>query len=145
MWALSGTYGASTYAADIPPRACSASKTQDSKFRMGVLHILYGALRRPGMERTHFGIFATQVWKLFPRGQTIHLNFWDYNDVARWVLCGGRSVARDHKGGDHSVSKWRDSDFPVADRSKFADTDLRAAAKGLLRHSRFSRRGRGTA
>jgi hypothetical protein len=27
-------------------------------------------------------LFAPQVWKLFPRGQTIHLSFWDYNDVA---------------------------------------------------------------
>jgi transketolase len=99
---------------------------------MGVLHILVG---HSGPEtaadgRTHFGIFATQVWKLFPRGQTIHLNFWDYNDVAAAYFEAAEIAARDPKVGIISLEVAR-PDFPVADRGKFADTDLKAAAKGL--------------
>ncbi|HSR08189.1 MAG TPA: hypothetical protein VLM42_13635, partial [Bryobacteraceae bacterium] len=131
MWALSGTYGAFTPLMYTPARVFS-QQTQDSKFRMGVLHILAG---HSGPEtaadgRTHFGIFATQVWKLFPRGQTIHLNFWDYNDVAPGYFAAAEIAARDPKVGIISIEVAR-PDFPVADRSKFADTDLRAAAKGL--------------
>jgi transketolase len=80
--------------------------------------------------RTHFGIFATQVWKLFPRGQSIHLNFWDYNDVAAGYFAAAGIAARDRKVGIISIEVAR-PDFAVADRSKFADTDLKAAAKGL--------------
>jgi len=131
MWALSGTYGAFTPLMYTPARVFS-QQTQDSKFRMGVLHILAG---HSGPEtaadgRTHFGIFATQVWKLFPRGQTIHLNFWDYNDVAPGYFAAAEIAARDPKVGIISIEVAR-PDFAVADRSKFADTDLRAAAKGL--------------
>ena len=131
VWALSGTYGAFTPLMYTPARVWS-QQNQDSKFRMGVLHILVG---HSGPEtaadgRTHFGIFATQVWKLFPRGQTIHLNFWDYNDVAPATL-PPRKSRRAIPRSASSSSKWRGPDFPVADRSKFADTDLKAAAKGL--------------
>ncbi|MDP8990479.1 MAG: hypothetical protein M3N41_10430, partial [Acidobacteriota bacterium] len=131
MWALSGTYGAFTPLMYTPARVFS-QQTQDSKFRMGVLHILAG---HSGPEtaadgRTHFGIFATQVWKLFPRGQTIHLNFWDYNDVAPGYFAAAEIAARDPKVGIISIEVAR-PDFAVADRAKFADTDLRAAAKGL--------------
>jgi transketolase len=99
---------------------------------MGVLHILAG---HSGPEtaadgRTHFGIFATQVWKLFPRGQTIHLNFWDYNDVAPGYFAAAEIAAREQKVGIISIEVAR-PDFPVADRSKFADSDLKAAAKGF--------------
>jgi transketolase len=114
------------------PARVWSQQNQDSKFRMGVLHILVG---HSGPEtaadgRTHFGIFATQVWKLFPRGQTIHLNFWDYNDVAAGYFAAAEIAARDPKVGIISLEVAR-PDFPVADRSKFADTDLKAAAKGL--------------
>jgi len=131
FWALSGTYGAFTPLMYTPARVWS-QQNQDSKFRMGVLHILVG---HSGPEtaadgRTHFGIFATQVWKLFPRGQTIHLNFWDYNDVAAGYFAAAEIAARDPKVGIISLEVAR-PDFPVADRSKFADTDLKAAAKGL--------------
>lgn len=131
VWALSGTYGAFTPLMYTPARVWS-QQNQDSKFRMGVLHILAG---HSGPEtaadgRTHFGIFATQVWKLFPRGQTIHLNFWDYNDVAAGYFAAAEIAARDPKVGIISIEVAR-PDFPVADRSKFADTDLKAAAKGL--------------
>jgi transketolase len=131
LWALSGTYGAFTPLMYTPARVWS-QQSQDSKFRMGVLHILAG---HSGPEtaadgRTHFGIFATQVWKLFPRGQTIHLNFWDYNDVAAGYFAAAEIAARDPKVGIISIEVAR-PDFPVADRNQFADKDLKAAAKGL--------------
>jgi transketolase len=131
VWALSGTYGAFTPLMYTPARVWS-QQNQDSKFRMGVLHILAG---HSGPEtaadgRTHFGIFATQVWKLFPRGQTIHLNFWDYNDVAPGYFAAAEIAARDPRVGIISIEVAR-PDFPVADRSKFADPGLKAAAKGL--------------
>ncbi len=63
VWALSGTYGAFTPLMYLPARVWS-QQSQDSRFRMGVLHILAG---HSGPEtaadaRTHFGIFAPQVW-----------------------------------------------------------------------------------
>jgi hypothetical protein len=70
------------------------------------------------------------VWKLFPRGQTIHLNFWDYNDVAAGYFAAAEIAARDPKVGIISIEVAR-PDFPVADRNQFADKDLKAAAKGL--------------
>jgi transketolase len=115
----------------LPARVWS-QQNQDSRFCMGVLHILAG---HSGPEtaadaRTHFGIFAPQVWKLFPRGHTIHLSFWDYNDVAPAYFAAAEIAARDPKVGIISIEVAR-PDFPVADRNTFADTDLRAAAKGL--------------
>src|SRR5947199_2696855 len=131
VWAISGTYGAFTPLMYTPARVWS-QQNQDSRFRMGVLHILAG---HSGPEtaadgRTHFGIFATQVWKLFPRGQVIHLNFWDYNDVAPAYFAAAEIAARDPKVGVIVIEVAR-PDNPVADRSGFADTDVRAAAKGF--------------
>ena len=131
VWALSGTYGAFTPLMYLPARVWS-QQNQDSRFRMGVLHILAG---HSGPEtaadaRTHFGIFAPQVWKLFPRGQAIHLSFWDYNDVAPGYFAAAEIAARDPKVGVITLEVAR-PDFPVADRSTFADTDLKAAAKGF--------------
>ena len=131
VWAISGTYGAFTPLMYTPARVWS-QQSQDSKFRMGVLHILVG---HSGPEtaadgRTHFGIFAPQVWKLFPRGEAIHLNFWDYNDVAPAYFAAAEIAAREAKVGIITLEVAR-PDFPVADRSTFADTDLKAAAKGF--------------
>ena len=131
VWALSGTYGAFTPLMYTPARVWS-QQNQDSKFRMGVLHILVG---HSGPEtaadgRTHFGIFATQVWRLFPRGQAIHLNFWDYNDVAAGYFAAAEIAAREQEVGIISIEVAR-PDFPVADRNQFADKDLKAAAKGF--------------
>jgi transketolase len=131
VWAISGTYGAFTPLLYTPARVWS-QQNQDSPFRTGVLHILVG---HSGPEtaadgRTHFGIFAPQVWKLFPRGQTIHLNFWDYNDVAPAYFAAAEIAAREKKVGVITLEVAR-PDFPVADRTKFADTDLLAAAKGF--------------
>jgi transketolase len=131
VWAISGTYGAFTPLMYTPARVWS-QQNQDSPFRTGVLHILVG---HSGPEtaadgRTHFGIFAPQVWKLFPRGQTIHLSFWDYNDVAPAYFAAAEIAAREQKVGIITLEVAR-PDFPVADRSTFADTDIRAAAKGF--------------
>ena len=131
VWALSGTYGAFTPLMYTPARVWS-QQNQDSKFRTGVLHILAG---HSGPEtaadgRTHFGIFATQVWKLFPRGQVIHINLWDYNDVAPGYFAAAEIAARDPKVGVIIIEVAR-PDFPVADRNTFADKDLTAARKGL--------------
>ncbi len=131
VWAISGTYGAFTPLMYTPARVWS-QQSQDSKFRMGVLHILVG---HSGPEtaadgRTHFGIFAPQVWKLFPRGQAIHLNFWDYNDVAPAYFAAAEIAAREAKVGIITLEVAR-PDFPVANRATFADTDLMAAAKGF--------------
>ncbi|MDA1280438.1 MAG: hypothetical protein O3B95_10455 [Chloroflexi bacterium] len=131
VWSISGTYGAFTPLMYLPLRVWS-QQNQDSPFRMGVAHILAG---HSGPEtaadaRTHFGIFAPQVWKLFPRGQVIVLNFWDYNDVAPGYFAAAEIAARDPKVGVIVLEVAR-PDFAVADRSKFADTDLRAAAKGF--------------
>jgi transketolase len=131
VWAFSGTYGAFTPLMYLPARVWS-QQNQDSKFRTGVLHILAG---HSGPEtaadaRTHFGIFSPQVWKLFPRGQVINLSFWDYNDVAPGYFAAAEIAARDKKVGVIIIEVAR-PDFKVADRTKFADTDIRAAAKGL--------------
>ena len=131
VWALSGTYGAFTPLMYLPARVWS-QQNQDSPFRMGVLNILAG---HSGPEtaadaRTHFGIFAPQVWKLFPRGQAIHVSFWDYNDVAPGYFAAVEVAARDPQVGVIIIEVAR-PDFPVADRSTFADTDLKAASKGL--------------
>ena len=131
VWALSGTYGAFTPLMYTPARVWS-QQNQDSKFRMGVLHILaaHSGPETAADARTHFGIFAPQVWRLFPRGQTIHLSFWDYNDVAPGYFAAAEIAARDPKVGIITIDVAR-PDFPVADRSQFADSDLKAAAKGF--------------
>jgi transketolase len=131
VWALSGTYGAFTPLMYTPARVWS-QQNQDSKFRVGVLHILsaHSGPETAADARTHFGIFAPQVWKLFPRGQAINLNFWDYNDVAPGYFASAEIAARDPKVGVITIEVAR-PDFPVADRSAFADPDPKAAAKGF--------------
>ncbi len=131
VWALSGTYGAFTPLMYTPARVWS-QQNQDSKFRGGVLHILsaHSGPETAADARTHFGIFAPQVWKLFPRGQVINLSFWDYNDVAPGYFAAAEIAARDPRVGIITLEVAR-PDFAVADRSHFADSDLRAAAKGL--------------
>jgi transketolase len=131
VWALSGTYGAFTPLMYTPARVWS-QQNQDSRFRMGVLHILtaHSGPETAADARTHFGIFAPQCWKLFPRGQVINLSFWDYNDVAPGYFAAAEIAARDPKVGIITIEVAR-PDFPVADRSHFADSDLKAARKGF--------------
>ena len=130
-WAISGTYGAFTPLMYLPARVWS-QQSQDSPFRVGVLNILAG---HSGPEtaadaRTHFGIFAPQVWSLFPKGQAIRLSFWDYNDVAPGYFAAAAIAAREAKVSVIVLEVAR-PDFAVADRSTFADSDINAAAKGF--------------
>ena len=131
VWALSGTYGAFTPLMYLPARVWS-QQSQDSPFRTGVLHILaaHSGPETAADARTHFGIFSPQVWKLFPRGHTIHLSFWDYNDVAPGYFAAAEIAAREQKVGVIAIEVAR-PDFAVCDRSGFADSDLKAAAKGF--------------
>jgi len=131
LWAFSGTYGAFTPLMYLPARVWS-QQNQDSKFRTGVLHILaaHSGPETAADARTHFGIFSPQVWKLFPRGQVINLSFWDYNDVAPGYFAAAEIAAREKKIGIITIEVAR-PDLAVADRGTFADTDIRAAAKGL--------------
>jgi transketolase len=131
VWAFSGTYGAFTPLMYLPARVWS-QQNQDSKFRTGVLHILaaHSGPETAADARTHFGIFSPQVWKLFPRGQVINLSFWDYNDVAPGYFAAAEIAAREKKIGIITIEVAR-PDLAVADRRTFADTDIRAAAKGL--------------
>lgn len=138
VWAISGTYGAFTPLMYLPARVWS-QQNQDSRFRVGVLHILsaHSGPETAADARTHFGIFSPQVWKLFPRGQVITLNFWDYNDVAPGYFAAAEIAARDPKVGIIAIEVAR-PDFGVADRSKFADSDLKAAAKGFYAIREFA-------
>ncbi len=131
VWGLSGTYGAFTPLMYTPARVFS-QQNQDSPFALGVLTILAG---HSGPEtaadaRTHFGIFAPQVWTLFPRGQIVNLYFWDYNDVAPGYFAAVERAARSREIGIIAIHVAR-PDFLVSDRSTFADSDLKAAAKGI--------------
>ena len=131
VWGVSGTYGAFTPLMYLPARVYS-QQNQDSPFRLGVLTILAG---HSGPEtaadaRTHFGIFAPQVWTLFPRNQIINLYFWDYNDVAAGYFAAVAKAARTPEVGIITIHVAR-PDVVVADRTRFADTDLKAAAKGI--------------
>src|SRR5204862_1896548 len=58
------------------------------------------------------------------------LSFWDYNDVAAGYFAAAEIAARSRKVGIITIEVAR-PDAPVADRSRFADQDLKAAAKGL--------------
>ena len=131
VWGISGTYGAFTPLMYTPARVFS-QMNQDSPFPLGVLNILAG---HSGPEtaadaRTHFGIFAPQTWKLLPRGHVINLYFWDYNDVAPGYFAAVQKAIKIKELGIIVIHVAR-PDFPVADRSTFADTDSRAAGKGL--------------
>jgi transketolase len=131
LWGLSGTYGSFTPLMYTPARVFSQQK-QDSPFKIGVVTILCG---HSGPEtaadaRTHFGIFAPQVWRLLPRGRVINLYFWDYNDVAAGYFAAVAQAARDSSAGIIAIHVAR-PDFLVADRTRFADTDIKAAAKGI--------------
>ena len=131
VWAISGTYGAFTPLMYTPARVWS-QQNQDSKFRMGVLHILAG---HSGPEtaadgRTHFGIFAPASLEALPARANDSPEFLGLQRCGAAHFAAAEIAAREPKVGIITLEVAR-PDFPVADRSKFADTDLRAAAKGL--------------
>ena len=130
FWGICGTYGAFTPLMYTPMRIYS-QQNQDSPFSLGVVTIIAG---HSGPEtaadgRSHFGIFAPQVWTLFPRNQIVNLYFWDYNDVAPGYFAA-LQLARTRKETGIICIHVARPDFAVVDRSKFADTDINASAKG---------------
>ena len=88
MWCFAGSYWSSFTPRTIVMSSCFA----------GALMITF---------------FAPQVWKLFPRGETIHLSFWDYNDVAPAYFAAAEIAAREQKVGIITLEVAR-PDFPVA-------------------------------
>jgi transketolase len=130
LWGITGTYGAFTPLMYLPARVFS-QQNQDSPFALGVLTILSG---HSGPEtaadaRTHFGIFAPQVWNLFPKGQIINLHCWDYNDVAPSYFAAVEQALKRKELGVIVIHVAR-PDTPVVDRRRFADRNLKAAARG---------------
>jgi len=128
----SGTYGAFNAAHVHTRRASGASRNQDSKFRMAVLHILVAhsgpetaadGRRTSGSSRHKYG-------SCFRAVRSIHLNFWDYNDVAPAYFAAAEIAAREAKSG---LSHWKlpgpISRWPTVASSRI--TDLRAPAKGF--------------
>ncbi len=137
VWAFSGTYGAFTPLMYTPARVWS-QQNQDSKFRTGVLHILAG---HSGPEtaadaRTHFGIFAPQVWKLFPRDQVINVSFWDYNDVAPGYFAAAEIAAREKKVGHHR-HRGRAAGLQGGRSQHVRRQGSARGRQGALRHPRF--------
>ena len=74
----------------------------------------------------------------------MNLSFWDYNDVAPGYFADAAIAAREPKVGVIVIEVAR-PDFPVVDRSRLADTDSLAAAKGfyLIRDFDESRQKQG--
>ena len=131
MWALSGTYGAFTPLMYTPARVWS-QQNQDSRFRMGVLHILVGAFRAgDGRRRAHplRHLRAAGV-EAVPARPDHSPEFLGLQRCRAGYFAAAEIAARDPKVGIIIIEVAR-PDFPVADRSKFADTDLKAAAKGF--------------
>ena len=131
VWGISGTYGAFTPLMYTPARVFS-QMNQDSPFELGVLNILaaHSGPETAADARTHFGIFAPQTWTLLPRNQVINLYFWDYNDVAAGYFAAVEKALAIKEIGIIVIHVAR-PDFIVSDRTKFSDTDLKAASKGL--------------
>jgi len=130
LWGVTGTYGAFTPLMYLPLRIFS-QQNQDSPFKLGVVTVIAG---HSGPEtaadaRSHFGIFSPQVWTLFPRGQVINLYMWDYNDVAPAYFAAVEVATKRKETGIIVIHVARPDMF-VADRRKFADQDIKAAAKG---------------
>eukprot|EP01087_Luapelamoeba_hula_P011908 TRINITY_DN3300_c0_g1_i1.p1 TRINITY_DN3300_c0_g1~~TRINITY_DN3300_c0_g1_i1.p1 ORF type:complete len:869 (-),score=151.33 TRINITY_DN3300_c0_g1_i1:25-2589(-) len=130
VWAMTGTYGAFTPLMYLPLRIFS-QQNQDSPFGLGVVTVIAG---HSGPEtaadaRSHFGIFAPQVWNLFPEGQVLNLHCWDYNDVAPAYFAALQRAVHHKEAGIIVVHVAR-PDNEVVDRNTFADTDPLAASKG---------------
>ena len=60
----------------------------------------------------------------------INLYFWDYNDVAPGYFAAAERASREKSVGIIVIHVAR-PDLSVADRNDFADTDVKAAAKGV--------------
>eukprot|EP00300_Choanocystis_sp_HF-7_P013623 c18376_g1_i2.p2 GENE.c18376_g1_i2~~c18376_g1_i2.p2 ORF type:complete len:854 (+),score=167.72 c18376_g1_i2:34-2562(+) len=125
-----GTYGAFTPLFYTPLRIFS-QQNQESPFKLGVVTIVVG---HSGPEtaadaRSHFGIFAPHVWRLFPRNHIVNIYCADYNDVCPAYFGALEMCQTRHETAIIAVHVAR-PDVKVFDRSTFADTDIKAAARG---------------
>ena len=139
VWALSGTYGAFTPLMYLPARVWS-QQSQDSRFRMGVLHILAGhSGPETGGGCTHplRHLRRRRCGSSSRRGQAIHLSFWDYNDVAPGYFAAAEIAARGPEGGRHHPRSGAAPIFPVADRSQVCGHRPEGSRQGPVRHPRF--------
>jgi len=87
FWGATSTYASFSYLGYGSLRLFS-QLVQDCQFKMGKVIFVAG---HSGPEtaddsRTHFGIFAPGVTRLFPKGQAINLHPWEHNEVP--VLLG---------------------------------------------------------
>jgi len=131
LWGTIGTYGSFTPLMYQPLRAF-CQQNQDSPFKLGVVTVIaaHSGPETAADARSHFGIFSPQVWRLFPRGQSINLHCADYNDVAP-AYFAAVEVCLAKKNTSIIIVHVARPDLSVFDRTKFADTDLLASARGL--------------
>jgi transketolase len=87
FWGACSTYGSFSYLKYGMLRLFS-QLAQDCEFQVGkVLYIAgHSGPETADDSRTHFGIFAPAVMRLFPDGHVINLHPWEYNEVP--VLLG---------------------------------------------------------
>lgn len=82
FWAASSTYGSFSYLLYGMMRLFS-QMAQDNPYKMGkVLWVAgHSGPETADDSRTHFGVFAPGVTRLFPKGGVINLHPWEYNEV----------------------------------------------------------------
>ncbi|MFA5448020.1 MAG: 1-deoxy-D-xylulose-5-phosphate synthase N-terminal domain-containing protein [Sphaerochaeta sp.] len=142
-----GFYGAvSTYASfsylKYGPLRLFSQFCQDADHKVGKM-LWVGAHTGPETaddSRTHFGIFSTGVHQLFPKGHTINLYPWEYNEVP--VL-----LAEAFKSDIPLISLHvTRPELPIPDRAKLGIPSHFAAAKGayVLRDYRANQPKGGT-
>lgn len=81
-WGACSTYGAFSYLKYGPMRLFS-QLAQDSEMKVGKVLWVAGHSGPETAEdsRTHFGIFAPGVTRLFPEGSVVDLHPWEHNEV----------------------------------------------------------------
>jgi len=130
FYGVTGTYGSFTPLFYTPIRVFS-QQNQDSPFPLGVVTVVAG---HSGPEtaadaRTHFGIFAPQVWNLFPRKQIINVYPWDYNDVAPAYFAALKHAVNTKEVGVVVLHVAR-PDNVIIDKNIFHDKWSLAATRG---------------
>jgi transketolase len=87
FWGATSTYGSFSYLVYGPLRLYS-QLAQDCQLKLGRLLFVAGHSGPETAEdsRTHFGVFAPGVTRLFPKGAVLNLHPWEHNEVP--VLLG---------------------------------------------------------
>ena len=119
------TYGSFSYLKYGPMRLFS-QLCQDSQIKLGKVIWIAGhsGLETAEDSRTHFGIFATGVTQLFPRGHVIDLHPWEHNEVP--VVLGAAL-----KTGAHIIAlHLTRPSITIPDRKALGMDSHFAAAKG---------------